>query len=192
MSNSIITVGIAITPAPITLGQPCDLTLSATLSPSHPTPITIYTYPNIFNLPFAIQRENFYCLDLTSSNRPLFLQLTKGGRRKGHVKRKLGTPHAQHFLTLHPGQTIHLTTPFRPATNDQDPLVPGHRYRFGINERETLKFGAWLRGTREEVLAAPGEEESPDGWAKDRIELRLPEPIEFEVVGAESAGGEVS
>jgi hypothetical protein len=88
MSLPKISVNMTITPASVTLGVPCSLTLVATLS--HPTPITIYTQRSVLNLHLAQKVKNFYCVDLSNNNDPVFLQTRKCTKRVGGVRRELG------------------------------------------------------------------------------------------------------
>jgi hypothetical protein len=183
MSHPAISVNIAIEPASVTLGEPDSIILSTTLS--HPTPITIYTWPTVFNLHLSQRRRNFFCIGLSNNNEPVRLETTKGGKRSGHISRVLGGVHDQYFVTLEPGKTVEIRFPFflttrLDNTSRQDgPLIAGHRYRFGFNEGESV--WTWFEGTREEVLAPPGEE-SPIEEGKSKILLDTGPPIEFEVL----------
>jgi hypothetical protein len=177
MSHPAISVSIAIEPASVTLGQPCSIILSTTLS--HPTPITIYTWPTVFNLALSQVRKNFFCIDLSNNDEPVRLELTKGGKRSGYICRELGGKHDQYFVTLEPGKSVVITAPFIFTTRLDKPLVAGHRYRFGFREGESVWY--WFPGTREEVLAPPGEESSIEE-GESKIMLDTGPPIEFEVL----------
>lgn len=180
MSHPVISVGIAITPTTVTLNEPCFLTVSATLSSAYPSPITIYTWPTVFNLGLALRRKNFFCVDLSDNSTPIRLETTKGGKRSGHISRKLGSGHDQYFHTLEPGQTVDFTGPFMLPSRQRETLVAGHRYRFGVNQGE--RVDRWLLGTRAEVLSAPWEDEPPREWRNENVELVVRDPIEFDVL----------
>ena len=183
MSHPAISVNIAIEPASVTLGEPGSIILSTTLS--HPTPITIYTWPTVFNLQLSQQRRNFFCTDLSNNNEPVRLETTKGGKRSGHISRVLGGKHDQYFVTLEPGKTVEIRFPFLLTTRlDNTPLQDGtlkagHRYRFGFSEGECV--WDWMHGTREEILLPPGDNAPMDRGGL-KIVLDTGPPIEFEVL----------
>ena len=177
MSHPAISVNISLEPAAVTLGAPCSIILSTTLS--YPTPITIYTWPTVFNLDLSQIRKNFWCIYLSNNDEPVRLELTKGGKRSGYISRELGSFHDQFFVTLEPGKTVNITGPFVFTTRLDQPLVAGHRYRFGFSEGECV--GNWMHGTREEVMLPPGDR-SPMDKAGPKIVLDTGPPIEFEVL----------
>jgi hypothetical protein len=183
MSHPAISVDIAITPASVTLGAPCSITLSATLS--YPSPITIYTWPTVFNLDLSQIRKNFWCIDVSNNDEPIRLELTKGGKRSGWISRVLGGVHDRFFVTLEPGKTVDITAPFVLTTRLDKPLVVGHCYRFGFSEGECV--GNWMHGTREEVMLPPGDD-APMDRGGPKIVLDTGPPIEFEVFGSRSLG----
>jgi hypothetical protein len=181
MSHPTVSVDIAIKPASVTLGAHCSITLSTTLS--HPTPITIYTWPSVFHLDLAQQRRNFFCIDLSNDDEPVVLELTKGGRRSSHISLMLGGVHDQYLHTLVPGKPVEFTAPFFLATRLDRPLIAGHRYRFGFSEGESIKY--WMEGTREEVMSPP-EVNAPFDKGSRKIMLELGPPIEFDVLESDS------
>jgi hypothetical protein len=181
MSHPTVSVDLAIKPASVTLGAPCSITLSATLS--HPTPITIYTWPSVFHLKLSQQRRNFFCINLSNNDEPVMLELTKGGRRSGHISLMLGGVHDQYLQTLTPGKSVEFTAPFFLATRLDRPLIAGHRYRFGFSEGESIKY--WMEGIREEVMSPPGVNMPFDKGSR-KIVLDLGPPIEFEVLESNS------
>lgn len=64
------------------------------------------------------------------------------------------------------------------ATRPDRPLTAGHRYRFGINEGESIFH--WYEGTREEVMLPPGQD-APPRKDMQKIVFDLGAPIEFTV-----------
>jgi hypothetical protein len=181
MSHPTVSVDIAIKPASVTLGAPCSITLSTTLS--HPTPITIYTWPSVFHLNLSQQRKNFFCIDLSNNDEPVMLELTKGGRRSGHISLMLGRVHDQYLRTLVPRKSVEFTAPFFLATRLDRPLIAGHRYQFGFSEGESIKY--WMDGTREEVMSPSGMNAPFDKGSRKTL-LNLGPPIEFEVLEPDS------
>jgi hypothetical protein len=153
------------------------LTLSATLSYS--SPITIYTWPSVFNLNLAQRRKNFFCIDLSNDNAPVKLETTKGGKRSGHISLELGGIDDEYFRTLVPEKPVDFTAPLIVATRPNKPLVAGHRYRFGMNEGESILY--WYEGTREQTMSPPGQD-APAAKDMRTILLDVGPPIEFEVL----------
>ncbi|KAH0386015.1 hypothetical protein KCU92_g2964, partial [Aureobasidium melanogenum] len=172
-----MSVTITITPSSVTLSRPCLLTLSATLSYS--SPITIYTWPSVFNLNLAQRRKNFFCIDLSNDNAPVKLETTKGGKRSGHISLELGGIDDEYFRTLVPEKPVDFTAPLIVATRPNKPLVAGHRYRFGMNEGESILY--WYEGTREQTMSPPGQD-APAAKDMRTILLDVGPPIEFEVL----------
>jgi hypothetical protein len=74
------------------------------------------------------------------------LELTKGGRRSGHISLMLGRVHDQYLRTLVPRKSVEFTAPFFLATRLDRPLIAGHRYQFGFSEGESIKY--LMDGTR--------------------------------------------
>ena len=185
MSNPAISVNIALEPATVTLGATCSIILSTTLL--YPTPITIYTWPTVFNLDLSQIRKNFWCIDLSNNNESVRLELTKGGKRSGYICRELGSFHDPFFVTLEPGKAVDITAPFVLTTRLDKPLVAGHRYRFGFSEGECV--GDWMHGTREDVMLPSGDR-SPMDSSGPYIMLDVGPPIEFEVLESEPLGYE--
>lgn len=180
MSHPTISVRLAISPESVTLGASCSIILSTTLT--YPTPITIYTWPTVFNLNLSQKRKNFWCIDLSNNNQPVRLEWTKGPKVSGWISRVLGDFDDEYFVTLEPGKTLNITGPFKLSTRLNTTLVAGHRYRFGFSEGESV--GNWMHGTREEVMLPPGDR-SPMDSAGPRIVLDTGPPIEFEVLEPE-------
>jgi hypothetical protein len=179
MSLPRISVNMTIAPASVTLGVPCLITLVATLS--HPTPITIYTQRSVLNRPLAQTVRNFYCVDLSNNNDPVFLETRKCTKRAGGVRRELGGRDDQYFHTLEPEKPYEFIDRFILSYGLNEPLVAGHRYRFGFSEKQTSP--CWFDGTREDVLHPPGEREKIDKeWAQGQIILDVGPPLEFDAL----------
>ncbi|KAJ9625115.1 hypothetical protein H2203_005070 [Taxawa tesnikishii (nom. ined.)] len=138
-----ISVKLAIDPprfAPGSSEEPPSVSLTATSHASQP--ITIFTWPTIFNLALSQKRNNFTCLDLTS-NTPLRLELTKGPQRSGFSRAKDG-PDDVFFQTLDPETPVTFRAAFKLAhrtTEGRDAIVEGHRYRFGVREGRQYSGG---------------------------------------------------
>lgn len=183
MSHPTISVRLALSPESVTLGAPCSIILSTTLT--YPTPITIYTWPTVFNLDLSQRRKNFWCIDLSNNDEPVRLETTKGGKRSGWISRVLGDFDDQYFVTLEPGKTVDIIAQFTFTKRLDNPLVAGHRYRFGFSNGECV--ANWMHGTRDEVMLPPGDR-SPMDRGGPVIVLDTGPPIEFEVLEPQPSG----
>ena len=77
-----------------------------------------------------------------------------------------------------PGQPVDFTAPLIVATRPDKPLTAGHRYRFWLNEGQSIIH--WYEGTREEVMLSP-RQDAPAHKDMQKIILDVRAPIEFEV-----------
>lgn len=170
-----VSVTFALDPISFLPGEAVELSITVV---SHaPTPITIFTWPTIFNIRLALKRKNFECTDL-DTNTPLNLETTKGGKRRG-FSRTRGNTDEQYYHTLMPGEPLRFTSSFTVANRGD--LIPGHRYRFEVNRGEQV--GWWRAGTKEEVLAPPGEAAGLDQNGDEPIQISLIADVEFVVKG---------
>jgi hypothetical protein len=177
MSPPVLSVSLALSSSNISAEE--EVELSVTVISHASAPITIFTWPTIFNIHLVLKRKNFECIDL-DTNTPLDLEITKGGKRGGFTSRR-GSSDEKYFYTLLPEKPLKFTSPFKIA--NRRGLIPGHRYRFGVRRGEKLEW--WAAGTKEEVLTLPGE---PAGLAKNEdrpIELNNVEDIEFVIKGGD-------
>ncbi|KAI1266002.1 hypothetical protein F5Y18DRAFT_34639 [Xylariaceae sp. FL1019] len=152
-----------------------ELTIKATLdSTTAKGPITILTYPTIFNPQLALKRRNFFVLDITESlNAPRYvnLEITKGPNRAALQRRK-GHTDERFYLTLHPGVEHTLSVPFNVVRRQpldhslgnglatEKGFHAGHKYRLGVAD-ESKDVKTWWWGTRDDVL------DEKDGPVKD-------------------------
>lgn len=157
-----MTVTLALDPPNFSLGDDVKLPITATSHAS--TPITIYTWPNIFNLSISLGCRpdlHFTCQDLTTDT-PLNMRPWKTfctRHEQGHNLDRDG----EDYLTLYSEQTVKVSTGFGLArsniTSDNvrhnRTLWYGHRYRLGVQEGKNIEW--WRTGTKEENLAQPGE-----------------------------------
>ena len=174
------TISVSLSMEPPTLSEGATVNLSVIAVSHAPIPITIFTWPTIFNLNLAQKRANFTCVDL-NTNESVRLELTKGPKRPG-FSRMLGGRDDAWFQTLKPNEPLTFQGPFQLAfrANDQlKGLVPGHRYRFGVREGETIEW--WREGRKEDVMSPPREESSLEGASGRPIVFDPIEAIEFEV-----------
>ncbi|KAF2239303.1 hypothetical protein EV356DRAFT_572743 [Viridothelium virens] len=173
-----ISVSLSIDPPSFSPGAAVNLTVTAV---SHAwTPITIFTWPSIFNLDLAQKWANFTCVDLNTAI-PLHLELTKGPKRPG-FSRELGGRDDAYFCTLEPEESVTFQASFKLAsrtTEGPHAIVPGHRYRFGVREGENVEW--WRAGKREDVMSRPGEESGLGDASGMPIVLYPVEAIEFEI-----------
>jgi hypothetical protein len=166
-----VSISLAIDKPSFSPGEEVEPSITVTSHAS--APITIFTWPTIFNTRLALKRENFECIDLDTET-PLNLEITKGGKRGGFTSRR-GSNDEKYFYTLMPEEPLKFASPFKIA--NRAGVIPGHRYRFGVRCGEKLEW--WTTGTKEEVLTPPGEPadlaENDDG----PIELKGIDDIEF-------------
>ncbi|KAL9095586.1 MAG: hypothetical protein Q9165_002018 [Trypethelium subeluteriae] len=163
-----ISVSLSIDPPSLALSTVVNLTVTAVSHAS--TPITVFTWPSIFNLDLAQKRANFTCVDLNT-----------GPKRPG-FSRELGGRDDAYFCTLEPEELVRFKAPFKLASRmGEGPhaVVPGHRYRFGVREGESVKW--WRAGKREDVMSRPGEQSGLGDADGMPIVLYPVEAIEFEV-----------
>jgi hypothetical protein len=171
MSPPVLSVSLALSSSKFTADE--EVELSITVMSHASIPITIFTWPTIFNTRLALKRKNFECIDLDTDT-PFNLEITKGGKRGGFTSRR-GSSDEKYFYTLIPEEPLKFTSPFKIA--NRSGIIPGHHYRFGVSRGEQLEF--WTVGTKEEVLTPPGE---PAGLEKNDdgpIELNNANHVEF-------------
>lgn len=176
-----ISVEVVIDPPAFALGGPEGLPCIAITATSHASqPITIFTWPTIFNLDLAQKRANFSCQD-TASNALLRLELTKGPKRSGPSRAKDG-PDDIFFQTLEPKTSVVFSATFKLARRinaTKDLLVEGHKYRFNVRDGETIQW--WRYGKKEDVMAPPDHPAELGDPSGGPIPLRQVAPVYFEV-----------
>jgi len=178
MTPPLVSVSLELDSYSFSQGEEVELSITATSHAS--TPITVFTWPTIFNPSLALRRKNFECLDL-DTNTPLNLEKTKGGKRSGFVLRH-GSADAEYCYTLMPEEPINFTAPF--MIINYRGIVPGHRYRFGVCQGEKIEW--WAAGTKDEVLKAPGEPEASAMYDKEPVVLHDVNDLEFEIKPTET------
>lgn len=175
----ILSVSLVIDPPTFKLHREAlpKLVLTAT---SHATkPITILTWPTIFNLDLSQHRKNFRCEDLTS-NTSSTMETTKGLRRPG-FNREQGGHDDKYFATLKPEEAVVFKDDFELSRQGFDGSIsstPGHRYRLSVNEDEEIT--KWWIGTKNEVMTPPGQPSGVRSASEGPTRLSA-EPVEFEV-----------
>ena len=182
-----IAISMAIDPPNFVPGCSEAPTISITATSHATQPITIFTWPTIFNLQLAQRRKNFTCVDLTS-NTPVFLELTKGPRRPGFSRTK-GTGDDKYFFTLEPETPFtfkdSFQLAFRPTEGDLA-LAQGHRYRYSVSDGEALHH--WWYGRRDDIMAPKGQPRLLSEASGEPITLGSAASVEFEVRHVDSAG----
>lgn len=154
--------------------------ISITVTSHASQPITIFTWPTIFNLELSQKRKNFTCLDLTS-NTPLSLELIIGPKRPDYSRTKDGIDD-ERFWTLDPETPLTFKAAFKLArrqTEGRYVLKEGHRYQLDVQEGEVVRW--WRYGRKDEVMAPPGKAASLGEPSGEPIVLALPAPVDFEV-----------
>ena len=179
-----ISITLAIDPPSFSPGESVELSITAVYHAT--TPITIFTWPNVFNLKLAQKRANFKCIDLDTGE-PLFMELTKGPKRAGFSHER-GSPDDKYHLTLEPGQPVKVSESFGLAKRPTDgrySVTPGHRYAFEVRQGEQVDW--WREGRREDVLVPPGEvDQIGESASGEPITLDTAGPIEFTVLPAKA------
>lgn len=147
------------------------LSITATLAPTAPKPVTVLTWPTIFNPSLALKRRNFTVQDI-SHDAPVTinLEITKGPKRPGFQRRK-GTSDEKYYMTLYPGRQLTVAdyplNIIKRTGRDGETHIfqPGHTYSLGISD-EGSKVKTWWWETTDEVL------DEVDGPSKDVSSLK--------------------
>lgn len=180
MTTPKISVEITIAPSTFHIdaesaSKPPTLTITATLEAEGP--ITIFTWPTIFNLHFSQKRTNFTCQDVTAGV-PVGLEITKGPKRPA-FSREAGGRDDAYLCTLEPGVACTFSAPFK-AANRPNTLASGHRYLFSVSKGETVRW--WKYGRKEDVMAPEGQPAGLGDPKGPSIVLELNSAVEFEVL----------
>jgi hypothetical protein len=202
-----IAVTLVINPPAFRLGDAVELSVTAVTNSTYP--ITVYTWPYIFNPKQAQQRGGFEGWDRDTGLR-LPLQEVEI-MRKGESY-TLGGPDDESFVTLEPGLPMKFNSSFLLASGGPrrygtgpDPtkdgksdvadgkaeLLPGHRYLIDVRQDGFYDQELWWKkGRKEDVLDLKGmptrNARVPSG---KNIALRLEAPVEFEVLPLEQMDG---
>jgi hypothetical protein len=120
-------------------------------------PITIRTRDSFLDLRLVQQIKrsstNFQCIDLDADTPPVQLSTRVCAPRFRPIRHKLDDSDSEYFHTLQPEVPYKFSSPCFLGNWE---LVPGHRYRLSFEKEQKIKW--WREGTKEEVLAAPGQE----------------------------------
>jgi hypothetical protein len=109
------------------------------------------------------------------------MELTKGGKRPG-FRHDRDSIDDKYHLTLKPGQPLKVSHSFGLAYRSAEgphSLTAGHRYAFEVRQGEEVNW--WREGTREEVLAPPGQSAMSEA-SGESIVLDTAGPVEFTVL----------
>jgi hypothetical protein len=189
----LIAVTLAINPPNFKLGT--DVELSVTAVSNATFPVTIFTWPSVFNLELAQKRGNFVGVDRdTGMKLPMHdIQAQRTG-----FNHTLEGRDDKYHVTLEPGQPLRFNSPFSLAhgsrfreedqSSDSDlpeghaNLLPGHRYLLDIRKDYYDTYLWWKVGRKEDVLDLPGQDRGGDWESGEPIVLSLDEPVEFKVL----------
>lgn len=151
-----IGVELAISPPSFRLSDRVRLLVTAISNASEP--ITIYTWPNIFNPEVAQTGGSLVAFDKDIHEE---LKMHPMDVKLGPVNFTLGSDDDRFFVTLEPGKPSSVIyTPFLYGFE----TLPGHRYL--VDLQETDNVGWWKRERKEDVLNLPGKDRGahiPDG-----------------------------
>jgi hypothetical protein len=191
-----ISVTLAINPPSFKLGTYVELSVTAVLNANAKFPITIFTWPSVFNLELAQMRGNFVGVDRDTGMRLPMHDIQVQRRGFSHT---LGGPDDKYHITLEPGQPFRFNSsfylphgpPFREADSDLQEeghadLLPGHRYLLDIRKDYYDAYLWWKKGRKEDVLDLPGQDRGGDWESGEPIVLSLDEPVEFKVLPLDS------
>jgi hypothetical protein len=149
--------------------EPPKLSLTATLYADDP--ITVLTWHTVLYLPLALNQNAFEITDLQTS-KPVQQHVIALSRTP--IRRQLGGPDDQYFLTLHPNVPVTLSTGFGYPTGtlgkplpkgDEGRLRPasqGRKVARGVCGVDGLEAG---RKYRLEMMRS-GDEHEPDGMSR--------------------------
>jgi hypothetical protein len=184
-----IAVTLALKPPSFKLGT--DVELSATAVSKATYPITIFTWPSVFNLKLALRRGNFVGADQGTGMK---LALDEVQFMRDGYDHTLGGRDDEYHVTLEPGQpmrfnhSLYLADVDVPAScqyvlpEGRAELLPGHQYLLDIRKDYYDSYVWWKKGRKEDVLDLPGQERG--GYEADgkHLVLSLDEPVEFKVL----------
>ena len=174
-------VSLSVEPSTFVPGRSARPTLTLTAISRATQPITIFTWPTIFNLGLSQERTNFTVHDLTSDT-AISTETTKGPRRM-EFSRNTGSGDDEFFVTLQPEVPRVFSHSFALAMHEADcrpSLQEGHRFRFAVSEGEVVQH--WWYGIRKDVMASSWRPRvgllAPSG---EPIQLISVEPLEFDI-----------
>ena len=187
-----IAVTLATNPPAFALGSDVEISVTAISNATYP--ITIFTWPNVFNLELAQQRGNFVGVDRdTGMKLPMHdIQI----KRVGYVH-TLGGLDDKYHVTLEPSQPFRFNESFYLAlasrfrgdpSSDSDlreghaNLLPGHRYLVDIRKNYHDSRLWWKKGRKEDVLNLPGKNRGGHYSDGEPIALSLDEPAELKLL----------
>jgi hypothetical protein len=194
-----VAVTLAVNPPAFKIGEPVELSVYAVSDASYP--ITIFTWPTIFNVQLAQQRGNFIGRD---QDEGWDLPLHTIDVSPGKPCYTLGGKFDEFFVTLEPGQPFKFNSSFllaqgpppyaapkglnwSPAAFDAPDgstyknLLPGHRYLLDISDMYS-DMSWWKIGRKEDVLNLPGQDRNGSVPSGGPIFLSRDWIEEFEVL----------
>jgi hypothetical protein len=128
-----IAVKLAINPPSFSIGEMVQLSVTAISNATKP--ITIYTWPNIFNPSLSQKHGSLVAFDKDTHEK---LTLHTRDVCRGQINFTLGGPEDQFFVTLELGKPSVFNTSF--DYNPTGAAVPGHRYLVDLQERENVDW----------------------------------------------------
>jgi hypothetical protein len=181
-----IAVTLAINPPSFKLGTQANVELSVTAVSNASYPITIHTWPNIFNPGLSQIHGSLAGVDQGTHEELNLHMIDIRLRGDSNFNYTLGGSHDEYFVALEPGQPRVFKTPFSPAHAKEGyrtEALPGHRYLVDLQEGEAVDW--WKKGRKEDVLDLPGQDRKAYHSDGKPIPLSLDEPVEFKVLPLE-------
>jgi hypothetical protein len=163
-----IAVKLAIDPPSFKMSDRVRLSVTAISNAS--TPITIYTWPNVFNPELAQMGSGLVAFDKETHK---VLRLHDMDVKLGPINFTLGGTEDKFFVTLEPGKPSVSTTGFAYGFG----TLPGHKYLLDLKKAENV--GWWKRGRKADVPNLPGKDRGAQHSDGEPILLSLDKPVEF-------------
>jgi hypothetical protein len=167
-----IAVQLAIDPPSFKISDRVRLSVTATSNASEP--ITIFTWPNIFNPRLSQFRGSLVASD-KDTHEKLELNTMRIVERKP-FKFMLGGYDDEFFVTLWPGRPTVFHTPFAYGQS----TLSGHRYLVDLKEGESVEW--WKKGRKEDVLNLPLKNRNAHLSDGEPIILSLDQPVEYKLL----------
>ena len=192
-----ISISITLTPCTYSYSTPEVPTLSVHMTSHAPRPITVFTWNTVLHPYSGLKRQCFTITDTSSGEK---IPQNKVSLNRTRFRRQIGSSDEQLFSTLYPDQPVTVKAAFGPWPGEAKPighperfprrlgwgvdgLEVGHGYEVKVSSGQMVIWWKW--GTKEEVLAPPGESEDSymgeSEWPPIEIEVEETPAVEFAI-----------